>query len=248
MTPYEQGFLSKCAEHGVPEDTAFSLMKLAVDIGSFDPMAEGVGISTRSRYEDFNNFFASGTKNPPYESMRGVNFPDKPSITRIRHGDGHLTYRVTRRLATPYSDRAGRPITRNFSVEVDSPLKAMRLAKGKVRFDKNTAGILDHIASSSNGHIADAVERARMKGLTDAKAFPRENIGRFGLMTSDPGVDRGVKEVIRGVEKHPIKLGKLLRRLAKLHPRAAKAIAIPLAIGVPTTAGGAVVLSRRHKK
>ena len=255
MTRYEQGFLTKCAEYGTPMHVAFNLMKRAVYIGSFDPMAEGVGLSTKSRNSDFNNFFASGTTHPPYGSTKGAIFTDRPSITRIRHSDGSTTYRVTRRLSTPFEDRARRPITHNFSVEVDSPLKAMRLAKGKVRFDKNTQGILDGIASSTTGDILDAAEKARlqkMDGFLDMirGSTSREGIGRFGLMAG-VGTDPGVTEVIRNSEKHRINYVKFLRRLAKLHPGKAKAIAAAVAalgIGGAGATTAAVVHKKKKKR
>lgn len=256
MTRYEYGFLSKCASSGIDLGVSLGMLKRAAitfDFITGDPVDKhetetlGNGIMTRGkgRTTDYNGMREkivdyTGKRHHPSD------FTEMPEITRLRQADGSFKYRVTRRLMSPHDDGAGRVINDAFSVVVDSPLKAMRLAKGKVSFDNSTQSLFNKIHQTFGGEMASKASRLRDGeiGISNRKYF---DIPKKFSLTSD-GVDRSIFKVKKvNIDEQKLNYFKVLKRLAKLHPGKTKAIAAAVAaLGIG--GAGATTAAVVHKK
>lgn len=241
MTAYERGFMDKCAELGVNPRW---LLKAAGPLGeySFDiedsTSSSGNGLATRSVEHDYNDI-------PLAKDYKGVTHypgPDRGTATiqRLRQPDGSVRYKVTRYFGTPNRDASKRFIDTAISVDVDSPYKAMRLAKGKIELDAGTKTLLDSVQRSTNGRLLS-------KGAPEIAGSTRFELPkRFGIHVTDPGISKSIKEVRRmTVNAHRINPYKLLRRLARLHPGKAKLVAGG-AMAVPAV--GSALYAMLHKR
>lgn len=230
MMPYVQGFLDTCGELGVD---ACALLKIAeplreylFDVSSDDYSGNSVG--TRSKAEDYNRVAVSRDYkgNVHYPS----DFREIPEVQRLHQADGSVKYRVYRRLLTPNQDRVGRKILESFSVVVDSPYKAMRLAKGNVAFDPDTKRLLDSVERSIDGRLAN------------------RSLKQFGLHVTKPGIASGLSRVKRtDVQEQAPSMYRLLKRLARLHPGKAK-LAVGGALSVPAVGSALYALLNRKRK
>lgn len=187
----------------------------------------GNGITTRSFEKDYHGRHADILDSKGKVVYTGIDGGTAASITRLRQADGSFKYRVDRSFLGRNTDRARRPIKSNISVVVDSPYKAMRLAKGKVRLDPATASLLDKVQ--------------RLKGKHSDSWVPK----RFGLDVG-LGVDKGIRDVKKvTIDAHKPNYLKMLKRF---HPKAYKAGLLSLTLGGGTAALGGLAYALQSKE
>jgi len=201
----------------------------------------GNGIMTRSRDVDYN-----GVRGRMFDYRGNVHYPSDfieiPEITRLIQSDGSVKYRVTRRIPTSSRDSVGRTITDHFSVIVDNPRDAMRLAKGKASFDPDTGKVLKSVRESVDGFMVTPQDMSDLRRKGIDLGTPVSVPKKFGISVGS-GVDNGVKRVKKfNLRVEKANYFKMLRRLARLHPGKAKAIGAA-AIGIPALTGAGLLVA-----